>query len=437
MEIPREAPEPSKIKLNTMTVEFNLDTMINLRVVSENIELHTEQEIEDLGLKSAIIGVKFEDINNGKTKITKPAKKKTKKRIADFRNQCTLIIHVPVTNDPVIKSKNINVKLFNNGRLIFTGCTQIEQVSAAVELIVERIHRLSGYLEYEIPTEFKNYSTKDIFRKEILNYRELIHILAYKMNIDLNYEAFNPVLKVREALDLFKDICARESEENEVILTLLTIINILRTYYSETEIKTWKSDRDLPILTDMIIGCREEDGYKFNDVFPSYIGNDYKITVDLDKINICNINSKMGCNYALNRHVIVELLDKRKDIVKVELDEDRYPGVQAVYRMPNGNEVSITFFASGKINITSVKNPEDIVIVYNFIKMFCRDNFRSLLNVSEYLNQKKQELDDMPNQFTLGEHDGLIYILLKKNSIIKNPRNVFLLKSFGLLDQYQ
>ena len=71
----------------------------------------------------------------------------------------------------------------------------------------------------------------------------------------------------------------------------------------------------------------------------------------------------------------MELLKKREDIVKVELDEDRYPGVQAVYRMPNGNEVSITFLQVVKINITSVKRPDDIIIVYNFIKSFCRDNF--------------------------------------------------------------
>jgi len=48
----------------------------------------------------------------------------------------------------------------------------------------------------------------------------------------------------------------------------------------------------------------------------------------------------------------------------------------------------------------------------------------------DYLAKMKSIHDEMPDHFDLGEHEGVQYVLLKKDHILQNPRNVLLLKKF-------
>lgn len=419
MDIPETAPEPSPVKLVTMTVVSKLEKFINLKLVSECIKLDDQ-----------ILGVKFEDTVEGTGfKAKKQSTKKKQRKNNDFKNQCTLIIN---TGD-----KNLNVKLFNNGELVFTGCTDIEQIPTATKILTERLVGLDAYLEYDIPRNFKFYTTRDIFKKEIAKYRELIHLLAYQLDFDINAEPFNPALSMKEAYTLFTETNERiDQDEAENILALLQLIRIIRSYYDDTTITSWKSTDDFPKFVKDLLEMLDMNSGKIAGVFPSYLGNEKIIETNPSNVGISNILKRMSCNFPLNRENVFELLKLQPEIERCEFDEDRYPGVVATLK--TGDKlVTVIFFNSGKINITAAKSDAQIDKAFEFIKKFCSENFREIVMETDYKNKNLKQQDNMPDQFDLGEHEGTKYILLKKESILKNPRNVLLLKKFGLIQNYE
>ena len=131
-----DMPTPSKIQMVTMTVGYNLGTFINLKV------------LHGLILDDIIIGIKCDNKTRGniKTKVNKNTIK-TK----DFKNQCTLIISSKWTQDGIITTKLINAKLFNNGKIIFTGCTNIEQIIFALNVIANKLYMLESPCDYKMP----------------------------------------------------------------------------------------------------------------------------------------------------------------------------------------------------------------------------------------------------------------------------------------------
>jgi len=91
---------------------------------------------------------------------------------------------------------------------------------------------------------------------------------------------------------------------------------------------------------------------------PSYLNNDQLIKPDYDKVSISNINNRMSCNFPLNREIVAKLLRTNEQIFSVDLDEDRYPGVITLLKTTSGRNVTVIYFNSGKVTITSTKTLE-------------------------------------------------------------------------------
>ena len=60
-----------------------------------------------------------------------------------------------------------------------------------------------------------------------------------------------------------------------------------------------------------------------------------------------------------------------------------------------------------------------------------------MAKISEYTNKIKEYEDSLPTKFEVGEVEGQQYYLLKKTSIMSNPRNLRILKKIGLIDKYK
>lgn len=424
--IPNEAPTPSNVELVNMTIGFELCKFVNLKLIAEHMDLD-----------DTILGIKFENTIRGQCKKNKPSKKTKskyrKKKNNDFKNQCTIIVNVG--------TKALNVKLFNNGQLVFTGCKDIKQIEIATNAVVTRIHNLQGHVKYIIPSTFKQSGSKNIFKKEIAQYRELIHVLIFAIGItNIDAEPFNPILTQQEACEIFVDHFEdSQSTDGRYILGLLQIIEILKSYYDINVIQQWKSDENITPFARNIIDAWQPDAERQEICLelPSYLNNDQLIEPDYNKVTISNINNRMSCNYPLNREVVAKLLRNDERIFSVDLDEDRYPGVITLLKTKSGRNVTIIYFNSGKVTITSTKTQEQVHEAYKFITDFCREHFNELLMKRDYLAKIKSARDEMPDHFDLGEHDGIQYVLLKKQHILQNPRNVLLLKKFKILDEYK
>jgi TATA-box binding protein (TBP) (component of TFIID and TFIIIB) len=104
---------PDGVHISTMTVTCNVDTIINVKNISDYIELSTE----------GILSVLPDDFTKTRTIIPiKPKKKKNKKaKTRNFDNQVTLIVKV-------MNGRKLNIKVFKNGAIQMTGIKTMEEM---------------------------------------------------------------------------------------------------------------------------------------------------------------------------------------------------------------------------------------------------------------------------------------------------------------------
>ncbi len=430
-QIPKTAPIPSKMKFSTMTAGASfVDTFINLRVLAKYIPTNEE---------TAIVGVKFEDTVRGemiiseakKAKKAKKASKGKKKRFNDFKHQCTLLVRCP--------DKTINIKLFNNGNMVCTGCQNTGQAQFACGKIAEAIHNLNGYLEYDIPTRFTNLNSKKIYKQTIVKFTHLIYIIAKELNIDFNLEPFNPTLTKQEGSKLFKKELDEDDQFEEDLMFILTIIKILKTYYGEEALKKAQSLSEFSEIFDMLVEHIDNEKSIIGMTFSSYLYNENKIKLGQVSCNL--INHVMTCNYAINRNKLIELMEHDKQLKFVNY-KNNYSGAKAYFdcsvdRMEGkSNRIVIIFFGSGKMNVTAARTFNQCDEVYKYICNLFITNFDELLMKTAY-NKKKKIDNIMPNQVDIGIHNGYHFIQIKKSHILRNPRNINLLNTFKILDEYK
>lgn len=411
-----EIPVTSDPKLITMTIDFKLNTHINIDVAIRYIPLDNE-----------IVGKAYGDYYEGNIKHKKtpsiPLDDIDNKR---FKNQCTFVIN--------IGEKLINTKVFNNGKLVNVGCKDVRHAYKTAEILANKFHNLTGLLRYPILTEIPpNKGIKKYFKDELRKrWGDLLQMLAYQMNYPMDMELLSESLTADIAYKKFY----RDLEDNNIqdIMYLVTLIHILKRYFPEKEDNVLLIDfldhPDFQYLLSQLIENTHE-GY-IEMVFPCYIHEEIPIILNQENIKVDLINHTVNCNYELDRLKLIECLTESEDIdEQIVYDPETYPGVLASH-VPTGT--TIIFFNTGRINITSAQTFQQVDQVYQFVKNFCFKNYQRM--VRTILKPQITENDDMPTQFPICQTQGKQYYLLKKSHIMANPRNIYLLKKFGLLEHY-
>jgi|LakMenE18May11ns_1017448.scaffolds.fasta_scaffold9957620_5 TATA-box binding protein (TBP) (component of TFIID and TFIIIB) len=394
--------EISKVKLVTMTVGYILNKFINLNVIFNNLKLN-----------DIIVGIKYN--NNYIGKIINKKKKEIKK---DFKNQCTLIMHIKWIQNNIVNEKDLNVKLFNNGKIIFTGCTNLAQIKIAMNTIIEVLYNLNG--EYECIFD----SFKTNYEKEIILNQKMIDYLIEKMNLANEMPELSYLKKKRGAKNKNKYIYKNKTTEEKK--TLFNILLLIKIYFTIEDITN-----DNPEIYDFI------DNYiiKETNTYPAYYGNDIKFIYDESKLKILNINSRLKCEMSINRNKIAHLLKQSPLIESVQYDENIYPGVKAIYKNPdpdtnNKNKLAIIIFNSGKINITSTQSLQQINTIYNFIIVFFNNNYDDICIENNNIKKKHIYINNLPNNYFV-KIDNVSYNLIKKSHIFKNERNRIIIKNYN------
>lgn len=425
--VPTVAPDMAPLKLITMTVNASMNVCLNLDVVARHTKLNDQ-----------IVGISYRDIIRGE------CKKKGKACIGEdsehffttdsvsgkFKNQCTFIINVG--------EKTINTKIFNNGKMVSVGCKSKQHAVIAANILREAFFDMEGLVIYTIPSDIVSNNVKKFFKDDLRKkFGDLIQLLSCELEIDdFNIEPFSSSTPADIAYRMFQEELAGNPNYRYDIMYIYTIITILKCYYPENDIMDNFNSPEFQFLLATILNNTDHESCEISADFPSYLNNKKYIHFDPDTVRVSLINESTNCGYYLNRNRLQSLLMDMPNVIKCDYDKNKYPGVITVYRTPT-KDVKIILFNTGKINITSTCTQEQVEQAFEFITMVCRDYFDDLLLECEYHNKIKEYEDKMPTQFHVGLIDDQQYYLLKKCSIISNPRNIRFLKLKGLIPNYK
>jgi TATA-box binding protein (TBP) (component of TFIID and TFIIIB) len=419
-----EASVPlAPLKLVTMTIAISTNLYLNLSVVAEHIPLGSQ-----------VLNVSYRKIKRGKFKfdvtgddIVNDSEK--------FKNQCTFDID--------IGEKIINTKIFNNGKIINVGCLDKSHAVKAVSIIMREIHGLSGQLVIPRVNLYTNKNIKKFFKDDLRKkFSALIQLFACSLNKSFDLSPFDPHLSADDAYGIFADLIMDPTYECQ-LMYIYTIIQVLKNYYDEKTLTAQMDNPEFQRILNLMLTNTDESYGEIRAVFPSYTHMDRPFP-DTYEPEIVLINKSTNSGYFINRNNLEQLLNQESRIITCKFDKNRYPGVIIEFQtsVQCGEKlVKIILFNTGKINITAARTNEQVQEAYDFINAFCQQHFDQLLLKSEYVNKIKDYESNLPDQFNVGlvkTAEGIEnhFYLLKKSSIMANPRNLRILKLHGYLEHF-
>ena len=462
------APEPTELKLIIITCDVFLDCNLNLEIIARQLELDDQ-----------IIGKKLLDVtSDGPFKIKPKPKPKPKKpsknnsgedsQRRDFSNQCTILVRPPGF------TKDINLKVFGNGKIIICGSLSTGEGDLAIDIFRKKIKPLEYDYQILHDTKFSDFFTNvrnylKYIEKNYIIFLKLFSIYGVNINLQLDlvlnkklvrkYQIKDMNGKITE-IDLHKQSLEDLIKQNIIIkgspkdcedyLKLIQVFNICHLYYNNTHflIKLNQSD-------DRVINL-------FNDLY-NFQKKRLPVTFDIKKldcdqnpvIKINNYNTMFYSMYYLDRELFAQLLsNKYKDIIaSVKFEPCKYQGINAKYisrihctsdcKSTGGKktsscpckEISFLIFQAGKIIITGGRSWDQMIDGYNVITNILKDEYNSIMIEQKALSSDSS--GELPLQIIKQSPTGEKNIYLnKKQQIIENPRNYFLLKKFELLHLY-
>ncbi len=116
---------PSGLRISTMTLTCNLNTLINIENVGNYIDI----------TPGNIVCIKYGD-NKIRTiiKLKKKNKRSNKKPQKNFYNQASMYIELNEKN-----GKRVNVKVFKNGAIQMTGCKTVDDFINAMDILCKEL----------------------------------------------------------------------------------------------------------------------------------------------------------------------------------------------------------------------------------------------------------------------------------------------------------
>ena len=127
---------PENLKISTMTATSQIFT--------NKKELDISKIYENLEINNNIVYIEWaNNVPKGLSPKQESYKKKKSKKV--FFNQITIVI--------VVENDYNNIKLFNNGAISMTGVKSPKNGKRAINILVENINKIEGFLDYESKME--------------------------------------------------------------------------------------------------------------------------------------------------------------------------------------------------------------------------------------------------------------------------------------------
>lgn len=405
--------EEHKPQIFTMTVSAELfKDFPNYTINLPNI--YSKSELTD-----SIIGIKYnwkdENMMKG-TYLTTVYKKSKGKNVSkintkSFYNQISLVIKVS-------SSKQVNVKLFGNGKLQMTGCKDIEDALSAVYILQHYLNSMVDckrkvflqYNKYGILMDKDNvlYSNSDnhvVFGWFDKNTNEYV-IDKKRFIFDEELRLFVSIKSFQSRSRLIYDNCGKyvgtmsiELLRNKKKLyskfTDIQIVNGL--VYVNNKIIIGKNT--INIVDTAVKACAENRGKSFECEISQtpYLDDHYNpVNIKLqslynkDCIDIYSIMANYSLGYQINRQKLCDFLQDNGYLVKY--NPETYSGLYVMFKyktmhtdIQDGkcscnnkctcSTVSIIVFQSGNIIFSGAKSECQLNTVFNYFVALINENF--------------------------------------------------------------
>ncbi len=306
--------EPSELRISTMTAVCNINIILKLDELYNNISFYDSESQEDGYPYIKSCQFASEPIK-GYLVAAKSKRTKTKAKSKNcFQNQSTLIIALS-------KTRQINLKIFRNGKIQMTGLKSEEEGYLAANTLIKKIKDISLKVPSFITSETKEPLLSD-FSIVLINSdfsagfrikREKLYELLFKSGMYVSYEPdiypgvnakyyWNTNNKKKDGICRCSGLCDGKGDgEGDGNCKKVTIA-------------TFQSGN--VIITGARKNIQTQAAYKYiNTIFRENMGEIIRnISLDEETIENSKLKSTKRISFNINKIINCELLEKLKNI---------------------------------------------------------------------------------------------------------------------------
>lgn len=388
---------PSAYSISVLTLVCNIGGYIDIdtRSFFESVGHHTllphKQSLDkgDYSCLPGILDIQYVSLSYGCTSFGEKKNKSERKKT--FSNQCTMRVLFEDSNR-ADGYNIINVKLFNNGTLAFTGIKSVSEAKECTNIIVEHVNRLRLISKvHEQIIDFCNGTPSFVNKKiKILNYiannrkpnnvnisrilevKPILMLLIKKMaqkdifRLSMTCKYFDQLLSHKNStfwkvltFDKFKDLYIKHPELPKHYIDYQTC----NTYIPKVSVKYEYFKR-----------CEKRYNYKPNALLSSPDNTQLKMSNG----SIEMINSNFTTHFFINQRKLTKLLQDNYPHINSSYEpDDKYHGIKVYWPHPdtvyengdntNAVHIFISIFRTGSIVMSGAKTTQQLNDAYKFV----------------------------------------------------------------------
>jgi TATA-box binding protein (TBP) (component of TFIID and TFIIIB) len=373
--------------------------------IDSEIDLH--QFFEKLEINDVVIGAKFHGNTKGNISNNR-----------SFFNQITLVVKTP--------EKTVNVKIFGNGNLHFSGIKTLKNAQDTMDILNLQLAKIRGEEKVEILVindvlyDKKNYekysSCKEKNRFEmtkIYSYPDSdgkVRVIGFKKHEDHIIDKETTVIEGDYFVSIkFKDCIKKIFNKSGVEVGYYTYTSVYKRknvilkgkkliQESETVVRIDNSYGD---TVGTITKTITQNPECFSQVSGEFL-TDYSCLEKIEKLEnlnlqISNINCKFTvsspCGNFFNKNALNDILCKKYDLESYLNKESGYQGLSLkMYYPEESKKVSILFFRTGTVLMSGCVSKEEIVRAKkDFVKILEENADEILLKENVLVDEEQMD----------------------------------------------
>ena len=403
---PYRNPGPFVISVMSLVCDIGVHLDIDNRAFFESVrphilnsELLTQKNFIEL---PGIIDIQYRSLSYGST--TFGEKKNKTSRQNTFGNQCTM--RILFEDSEFDEGYNIiNVKLFTNGTMQFTGITSVTQAQECIDIITPLLQRLVhiSKVHENINDFFRDYSFRNY---KLLVQSDVKTSVKTHTHADTQPRVFqnkNTILAIFKHLSQ-KDIFVM-SQTCKFFWKILTSKNhtfwkslihyrfgVLHVYHPTLKnhlinVNTFKTTiPKISLKKDYFLRSAE---FETSNYKPNVLLTGPMKKLEMSNESIELINSNFNTRFFIDQRKLTKILQKQYPYLDSSYEpDDKYHGIKVYWPHPdtvqaNGDnsgtvKIFISIFRTGSILMSAAKTTQQLNDAYKFINGVLRENYEKI-----------------------------------------------------------